>query len=91
MSETFQLDKTKTITRAYLMINCESGCEAQIFDELKTFPEIKKAETTIGRHDILVLVEAGSPDELSHIITMKIRRIPQIHCTTTLVCTEPRA
>lgn len=88
MSETFQLDKTKTTTKAYLMINCESGCEAQIFDELKTFPEIKKAETTIGRHDILAHVEAGSPDELSYVITMKIRKIPQIRCTTTLVCTE---
>jgi DNA-binding Lrp family transcriptional regulator len=91
MSETFQLDKTKTITKAYLMINCESGSETQIIDELKTFPEIKKVDMTIGRHDILTLIQAGSADELSDIITMKIRKIPEIRCTTTLVCTEPRA
>lgn len=91
MSETFQLDKTETVTRAYLMINCECGSESHVFDELKTFPEIKKAEMTIGRHDILALIQADSPDELRDVIAMKIRKIPQISCTTTLVCTEPRA
>lgn len=91
MSEIFQLDKTEAVTRAYLMINCECGSEVHVFDELKTFPEIKKAEITIGRHDILALIQADSPEELSYIITMKIRKIPEISCTTTLVCTEPRA
>jgi DNA-binding Lrp family transcriptional regulator len=91
MSETFQLDRTKTMTRAYLMINCESDCEARVFDELKIFPAITKAEMTIGRHDILALIQADSPEELGDIITMKIRKIPQIRSTTTLVCTEPRA
>ena len=91
MSETFQLDKTKTTTKAYLMINCESGSETQVLDELKTFPAIRKAEMTIGRHDILALIQADSTDELRDIITMKIRKIPEISCTTTLVCTEPRA
>lgn len=86
MSETFQLDKIETTTRAYLMINCDDGSEMHVFDELKTFPEIKKAEMTIGRHDILVLIQTDSPDDLRDIIAMKIRKIPQISCTTTLVC-----
>jgi len=90
MSETFQLDRTKTTTRAYLMINCECGSEAHVVDELRTFPAIREAEMTIGRHDILALIQADSPDELSDIIAMKIRKIPEIRCTTTLVCTKYR-
>jgi DNA-binding Lrp family transcriptional regulator len=91
MLETFQFDKIKTVTRAYLMINCESGSEACVFDNLKKIPEIKKAEAIIGRHDILALIHADSPDELGQIITTKIRKVPQIRCTTTLVCAAPGA
>ncbi len=87
MSEMFQINKTAT--RAYLMINCQDGCELHVFDELKTFPAIKEAEMTIGRHDILALIETGSPDELRDVIAQEIRKIPEICCTTTLVCTEP--
>jgi DNA-binding Lrp family transcriptional regulator len=89
MSEAFQLDKEKA-TRAYVMINCENDCESRVFYELKTIPQIKKAETTIGRHDILALIHADSPEELGDIIAMKIRRISEVRSTTTLVCTEPR-
>ncbi len=86
MSEVFQVDKA--MTRAYLMINCQDGCETHVIDELKTFPGIKEVRVTIGRHDILTMIEAGSPDELRDVIALKIRKIPEVYCTTTLVCTE---
>lgn len=87
MSEMFQLDKVQS--KAYLMINCESGSEGHVLDEIRTFPEIKESTLTIGRHDILALVEARTPDDLRDVISMKIRKIPEIRCTTTLVCTKP--
>lgn len=89
MSEMFQLSKAQS--KAYLMINCESGSEEHVFDEIRTFPEIKEATLTIGRHDILALIQASSPDGLRDVISMKVRKIPEIRCTTTLVCTEPGA
>ncbi|MDE1763700.1 MAG: Lrp/AsnC ligand binding domain-containing protein [Thaumarchaeota archaeon] len=89
MSEMFQLDKTQA--RAYLMINCESGAEVHVLDEIRTFPEIKESTLTIGRHDILALVQASTPDELRDVISMKVRKIPEVRCTTTLVCTESGA
>ena len=84
MSEMFQQDKVQS--KAYLMINCVSGSEDHVLDEIRTFPEIKESMLTIGRHDILALVQTGSPDELGDVIALKIRRIPEILCTTTLVC-----
>lgn|GEM_PF-706030 len=86
MSEMFQIDRVGS--RAYLMINCESGSEGHVLDEISTFPEIKECTLTIGRHDILALVEAETAEELGYIIASKIRRIPEIRCTTTLVCTK---
>lgn len=87
MSEMFQMDDEQT--RAYLMINCEYGSEEHVLDELRTFPEIKDLTLTIGPHDILALIHASSTDHLREIIYLRIRRIPSIHCTTTLVCTQP--
>lgn len=89
MSEMFQVDRVGS--RAYLMINCESGSEEHVLDEIRTFPEIRECTLTIGRHDILALVETGTPEELGDLIAAKIRRIPEIRCTTTLVCTRPGA
>ncbi len=84
MSEMFELDKIQS--RAYLMINCESGAEEHVLDEIRTFPQIKESTLTIGKHDILALVETGSADELREVIVLKIRKIPEVRCTTTLVC-----
>lgn len=86
MSEMFELDKIQS--RAYLMINCESGSEEHVLDEIRTFPEIKESTLTIGRHDIMAFVQASSPDELRDVIVLKIRKIPEVRCTTTLVCTS---
>ncbi len=86
MSEMFKMDKMES--RAYLMINCESGAEEHVLDEIRTFPQIVESTLTIGRHDILALVQTSSPDELRDVIVLKIRRIPEVRCTTTLVCTR---
>jgi DNA-binding Lrp family transcriptional regulator len=86
MSEVFQVDKV--VTRAYLMINCHNGCESHVVDELRTFSAVKQVQITVGRHDILTLIETGTLDELRDVIAQKIRKIPEVYCTTTLVCTE---
>lgn len=87
MSEMFQLDKVQS--KAYLMINCESGSEEHVLDEIRTFPEIKESTLTIGRHDISQIIRRPCLDQSQDVISMKIRKIPEIRCTTTLVCTKP--
>lgn len=89
MSELFQIDRTHA--KAYLVINCEYDSERQVLDEIRTLPEIKEATLTISRHDILVIIQTSSADELIDIISYKIRTIPKIQCTTTLVCTTQAA
>jgi DNA-binding Lrp family transcriptional regulator len=86
MSELSQIDKTQA--RAYLMINCQNGSEEHVLDEIRTYPEIKDSMLTVGRCDIVALVEASSTDKLRDIIILKIRKIPEISSTTTLVCTQ---
>lgn len=90
MSKTLQIDSNGS-ARAYLMINCETGTEMQILDMLRSYPQIREAELTLGRHDILVQIEADSFEELRETILLKIRKIPEIRSTTTLMCIDRRA
>lgn len=73
---------------AYVMINCESGCETVVLDEIKQFEEIKEIKSTIGNYDIIVKIESQSTEQLRDLIAKKIRRVPHISATTTLLCTS---
>jgi DNA-binding Lrp family transcriptional regulator len=73
---------------AYVMINCETGYETSVLEKIRELDGIKKIRCTIGSYDIIVKIESESTEQLRDLITMKIRRTPQILTTTTLLCTE---
>jgi DNA-binding Lrp family transcriptional regulator len=68
-----------------VMINCESGAESRIIDEIKSIPGVKESVRTSGPYDILAIIESNTVESLKEIIENQIRKIPQIRTTTTLV------
>lgn len=72
---------------AYVMINCETGCETSVLEKIRELIEIKEIKSTVGNYDIILKIESESTEQLRDLISMKIRRIPQILATTTLLCT----
>lgn len=72
---------------AFVAICCESGGESYVANELKSIPEITEVECTVGRYDIITKIRFGSIESLRDLLTFKIRKIPQITSTTTLMCT----
>ncbi|MDE1769537.1 MAG: Lrp/AsnC ligand binding domain-containing protein [Thaumarchaeota archaeon] len=68
-----------------VMINCESGAESGIIDEIKSIPGVKESVRTSGPYDILAMIESNTVESLKEIIENRIRKIPQIRATTTLV------
>jgi len=73
---------------AYVMINCESGCQTLILEEIKDLIGIKEIKCTTGKYDIILKIESDSIEQLRDLISKKIRRIQLILSTTTLLCTE---
>jgi len=73
---------------AYLMINCEQGSEESIIEQLRMFPEVKEIRSTFGSYDILIKIQAQSVESLRDLITFRIRKIPTIRATTTLMCAK---
>ncbi len=73
---------------AYVLINCDLGCEQEIIDELKHLDNVKEAHGVFGAYDILTKVESDSVEHLRDVITWKIRKLNRVRSTLTLIVPE---
>ena len=73
---------------AYVLVNCTMGAEEKIINEIAKLSDVKEVRGTYGVHDIFVEVKSDSTETLNHTITSKIRRVPGITSTVTLVVIE---
>ena len=69
----------------YVLINCELGSEEDVISELKSIDGVKEVHGTFGAYDILAKVESDQVEKLRETITWKIRKIPKIRSTLTLM------
>lgn len=73
---------------AYVLINCELGSEEAVISELKTMEDVVEVHGTFGAYDILAKVESEQVEKLRETITWKVRKIPKIRSTLTLMGIE---
>lgn len=69
-------------------MNCTLGSEEKIINEIAKLSDVKEVRGTYGVHDIFVKVKSDSTESMNHTITNKIRKIPGITSTVTLVVIE---
>ncbi len=73
---------------AYVLINCDLGCEQAIIDELKHIDNVKEAHGVFGAYDILTKLESDNMEHLRDVITWKIRKLNRVRSTLTLIVPE---
>jgi len=73
---------------AIVLINTEIGSETEVFNALKSIEGVKEVYETYGMYDIVAIVEAQSHDVIRDIIINKIRKIPHVKSTTTMIVVE---
>ena len=73
---------------AYVLINCDLGSEESVISELKTIDGVTEVHGIFGAYDILAKVESKQVEALRETITWKIRKIPKIRSTLTLMGIE---
>ena len=73
---------------AYVLINCELGSEEAVISELKSIESVKEVHGTFGAYDVMTKVESDQVEALREAITWKIRKIPKIRSTLTLMGIE---
>ncbi len=67
-----------------MLISCEIGKEQSVFSLISKIPEIKNCLITYGSYDIVAKFETTSTEEMSMVISSKIRHLENIRSTITL-------
>jgi DNA-binding Lrp family transcriptional regulator len=73
---------------AYVLINCDLGSEESIIKEIHNLEGVKEVKGTYGVYDIIAKVESNQMEALKDTITWKIRRMPKVRSTVTLIVIE---
>lgn len=72
------------MTQAYVIIHCSKLNLSQIIEDLKKIPEVVEGDSLLGTYELICKMAAPSYNEISNIVSKKIRRIKDIKATTTL-------
>jgi len=74
------------LSMAYVMINSETGYEAEVMEELKKIPDIQEVYQLYGVYDIIIKIGAESMEELKETILLRVRKLENIRASLTLIC-----
>ncbi|MGC9012310.1 Lrp/AsnC ligand binding domain-containing protein [Thermogladius sp. KZ2Tp1] len=75
---------------AIVLIQTEIGAESRVLDELYKIPEVTEAYIVYGTYDVVVKIESESLEKIREIVTNKIRKLPDIRTTITMIVVEER-
>jgi len=74
----------QNVTRAYVVILCDSGEEYSVLKDVSNIPEVKEADVVFGYYDVICKIEASDEKTLETITTKAIRSVPHIRTSMTL-------
>ncbi len=69
---------------AFILINCDSGSEKSLIEELKQLNGVKEVHATFGEFDMIAEIESEKPEKLKNIISDYIRKLKHIKSIVTL-------
>lgn len=70
---------------AYVLAKVEAGKDKEVLSETQRLVGVREATPTYGVYDLHIEVEFGTIEELDAFIFNKIRRIPGVRETVTLI------
>jgi DNA-binding Lrp family transcriptional regulator len=73
---------------SYILAKIEAGSEDEIFERVKALSEVKRAAFTFGVYDVVVVVEFGRVEDLDEFLFAKLRKIPGILETISMIVSK---
>jgi len=70
---------------AYILISLKGCDEHEVLHNIKQLPGIKDANVLFGEWDLIAKVETENPDTLATFMMDKIRKMPEIKLSSTLI------
>jgi DNA-binding Lrp family transcriptional regulator len=71
--------------KAYIMINVKTGTEDAVSERILKFSEVEEVAAIYGEFDLVIKVHAKDMNHLDKIIVDKLRGIPDIVLTATML------
>lgn len=71
-----------------VLIRLQAGKEEAALDRIKAVEGVKKVKGVFGRWDAVAIIEAGDLNALAALVVGKIRAIPGVATTDTLITAE---
>ncbi len=73
---------------AYVLVTVKSGLERKILERVSKFDEVMEANLVIGEHDAVLKVKVEDIAKLDKLLTDRLRVLPDVFLTTTMIITE---
>lgn len=73
---------------AYVLITVNSGSERDFLKQISKFKEVVEANLVIGENDIVIKIQAEDIAHMDQFLTEKLRVLPDVFLTTTMIITE---
>ena len=73
---------------AYVLINCDTGFEKSLIEQLKKMNDVKEVQGTLGIYDIIAKIESSQPEKSKEAIIGDIRKLTHVKSTLTLLGVE---
>lgn len=70
---------------AYVLITTATGKESHVLGEMRKLPELGEVHQLFGQFDMIARIESKDYDALCDIVLDKIRTIPGVTSTKTLI------
>lgn len=71
--------------KAYILFKISSGSEREICKKIVGFDEVSEASIIYGEYDLVAKVNAQDLGKLEEFLTEKIRTIPSVVLTSTMI------
>ena len=72
------------MAQAFITIHCSKSDEYRVMKNLEEIPEVVEADVLIGNYEIMCRLAAPTYNDISEIVSNKIRKIPGIKSTITI-------
>jgi len=73
------------MVQAYVLVKAESGRDHEVFAGIANIPGIRRANATYGMYDLIIEVELPAIEELDEFVFEKVRKVPGVRETTTVI------
>jgi len=78
------------MANAYLLVKVRPGEGLHVAGSIRRLPEVRDVKVVFGDYDLIVEVEAGSPERLDEIVS-DVRGLGAVENVVTLLTFEPRS